>query len=352
MNDPVSKTIVSDPERFPLIRRMFELMLGGSCTAMQIARMARDEWGFRTPKKKRMGGKPLALCSVYRILANPFYAGVIRWGGATYAGNHEPVVTLDEFERVRQLMQLPDKPKPQRYAFAYTGLIHCGACGLAVTAEHKTKPSGRRYLYYHCSRGRPLERCREPSVEIHSLEQQIISFLRSLEIQPDIAKWIDEELCSNHITKRAFDEAQRASLTRALDNVAKELRELTGLRLRRLLTDEEFVRERERLQSEERGLKARTLDRDSRRDPIEPVRNVVALCKQAADWFERADTDTRRLILKTVSSNPALKGKRLSIQAAKPFIALPIPDNCRSLRRRRDSNSRCLATCHLSKVVE
>jgi hypothetical protein len=74
-----------------------------------------------------MGGKPLALATIYRIFANPFYAGIIRWDGGLYPGNHEPIITHDEFETVRRRVERPGTAKPQRHKFAYTGMIRCGA---------------------------------------------------------------------------------------------------------------------------------------------------------------------------------------------------------------------------------
>ena len=45
------------------------------------------------------------------------------------------MVTLDEFERVQELLGHPGCPRPKRHQFAYTGMIRCGECGLSVTAE-------------------------------------------------------------------------------------------------------------------------------------------------------------------------------------------------------------------------
>jgi site-specific DNA recombinase len=173
LNDAVTKTIVPDPVHFPLIRQMFDLMLTGSLSPKQIALIARDKWGFLTPKKKRIGGKPLAMSSIYKILSNPFYAGIIVWNGQSHPGRHEPIVSIDEFQRVRYLLDRHSHPRPQCYTFAFTGMIRCGGCGLGVTAEHKINRYGYRYLYYHCSRPRLGEKCTQPSVEVRSLEGQI-----------------------------------------------------------------------------------------------------------------------------------------------------------------------------------
>ena len=320
LNDPETKTIVKDPERFPLIRRMFEMMLTGTHTATQIARIARDEWGLRTPKRKRSGGRHLALCSIYRIFHNPFYAGTIRWSDGLHPGRHTPLVTKDEFNAVQRQLARTGKPRPQRYSFPYAGLIRCGACGLRVTAEHKRKPSGRNYIYYHCSRGRPLDRCQEPSVEARELDRQIIHFLTSLRIDPGIEAWIRKALEAEVVADVVTDDAKQASALRAIAETEKELRELTGLRLRGLLTDQEFIAERTRLQSEEMRLKEKHDPSTVDNNTFEPVLTAISFCNQAAEWFATAENDLKRQIVKTAFSNPTLKAKILSIDAAKPFL--------------------------------
>ena len=72
LNDKETKTIVIDPERFPLVRRLWEHMATGSYTPRRLWEMATKDWGLRTPKRKRIGGKPVSLSAVYRILSNPF----------------------------------------------------------------------------------------------------------------------------------------------------------------------------------------------------------------------------------------------------------------------------------------
>jgi len=73
-NDPLTRTIVKDTERFDLIRRMFDEALAGTPVS-SIRTMANEEWNFRTPMRKRVGGKPITLGWVYKVLRNPFYAG-------------------------------------------------------------------------------------------------------------------------------------------------------------------------------------------------------------------------------------------------------------------------------------
>jgi site-specific DNA recombinase len=321
-NDKETKTVVTDPVHLPLIRKMFEMMLTGAYTPKQIALVARDEWGFRTPKKKRIGGCPLAMSSVYKILNNPFYAGIILWNGESYPGKHEPIITLQEFERVRSLLATPGGPRPQRHSFAYTGMIRCGSCGLWVTAEHKLNRQGHRYLYYHCSKRRLGPRCSEPSIELRNLEMQIQGFLRSLTIGPALEKWIFEQIA---IHARQFEEgekAREASLMHARDDTEAQIKELTGMRVRGLLSDQEFVGERETLRREQFRLREKIAEIGRRENRFEPARELVSFSSRAADWFAHADDQSKRLILRTVGSNLSLRDRKLNIEAAKPFGSL------------------------------
>ena len=251
-------------------------------------------------------------------LTNPFYAGLILWGGQVYRGKHKPAVTECEFRAVQEALRKPRVVKRGTHQFAFTGLIRCGGCGLSVTAEHKVNRFGTRYVYYHCSRRKLGPRCREPSLEVTALEGEIVRFLDGLTIEPSIAEWLKGQLTHLDAERAAGEEARLASLTHALAAIDKESAELVGLRVRSLIDDETFVSEKGRLEAA--GQNAR-----------QPWRAVRRLNGSNPSWtsFRSAPTpysgshgsdEDKRLIFQTVGSNPALSAKKLSVEAAKPFL--------------------------------
>ena len=79
MNDKYAekgnKTIQKDPERFPLILKAWELMSTGIHSPVAILRKMNNEWGYRTIKHKRIGGKPMSRSMIYIVFTDPFYYG-------------------------------------------------------------------------------------------------------------------------------------------------------------------------------------------------------------------------------------------------------------------------------------
>jgi DNA invertase Pin-like site-specific DNA recombinase len=135
------KDLVKDPKRFSLIRRMWDLMLTGQYTAPQVLRTANNDWGFRTRLTRKLGDKPLAASAIYRLFADPFYYGWFEYpkgSGNWYTGSHDPMITEEEFNHVQVLLGRHGSPRPSRHLnFAFTGLIRCGECGAAITADEK-----------------------------------------------------------------------------------------------------------------------------------------------------------------------------------------------------------------------
>lgn len=320
-NDKETKTIVRDPLHFPLIRKIFELMLSGIYSPKEIALTARDEWGFRTPKKKRTGGNPLAMSTIYKILGNPFYAGLIPWSGETFQGKHEPLVTVTEFDKVQELLGRSGRPRPKRHSFAFTGMIRCGTCGLMVTAETKHK-SDKSYTYYHCSKRRLGPRCPEPYIRDSALEEQIVDFLSNeLNIPKSLHRIAVQEVERRRKLKGSED-SRITSLERSLEEVRSQQSELRGLRVRQLISDEEFVGDKGRLQREELKLTEELARAKSETTTFEPLDDITLFRNRAAEWFSKGDDVTRKMILETAGSNLWLTRQKLNIEARKPFVNL------------------------------
>jgi DNA invertase Pin-like site-specific DNA recombinase len=332
ITDPQTRTIIPDPERFGIVRRMWRMMLSGAYSVRDVLHAANVEWGLTTRKTKRLGGKPLSLGAIYALFCNPFYAGVIEWDGRALPGKHQPIVSLEEFDRVQRLLGRPGRARPSAREFAYTGMIRCGACGLAVTAEEKTNRFGSKYTYYHCTRRRGAFMCDQPYVNRDRLEEQLVAFLGSIAITERVRQWLLARFEKQALTETTDYDTRLASLSKSIEALDKELDTLTKLRLRDLVTDEEFAIQRRELDHRRLGLTQqheiakRTVFR------IEPCRILVSFCHRAVECFELGNLHVRRMILETIGSNPLLLNRILNVEAAFPFRRwtrpLQVPELC------------------------
>ena len=315
------KIIAADPERFPLMQKLWQLFLTGSYSVTQLLDIATDQMGLRTLRRKRRGGVPLAISSLYRILTNPFYAGHTVHQGQWYQGKHPAMVSMEEFERAQDLLGNGTRARPKGHSFAYTGLIRCGSCGCSITAEEHVNSYGSRYMYYRCTKRRRATHCAEQYLEERPMEQQIRSFLDSFYMSDDKLGEVLGLLEKERKNDEGGVQGAKEAISKAIEACGRNLDKLTKLCYRGLITEEEFVRQRDELNREGETLTSR-LDRLSDERWFELSRNLFLFSHRARFWLVHGDQSEKRLILSTVGSNLTLKDKLLSIDARKPFHIL------------------------------
>jgi DNA invertase Pin-like site-specific DNA recombinase len=319
--DPATKTIVKDPERFDRVRRMWELLLTRAVRPEEIHRIAKDDWGFRTRRFKRIGGGPLSRTSLYRIFESPFYMGLIRLrNGETYQGAHPPMVTREEFDATQELLGRPGRARPQRHSFPFAGILHCGRCGGMATAEAHVKPSGRRYVYYHCGRRKAGASCPYEAISSQDLESQVTSFLARLTIPPRALAWMQKTARRDLETDRERTEQAVAMARASLNELEGEANTLLSIRLRDLVDDATFLARKRQIEERRVLLQAKVQG---------PQRSVEELNKLAAATFDFAAKAAqvfvagtgvqKRMILEAVGSNYTLEAKKVALEFTKPF---------------------------------
>jgi DNA invertase Pin-like site-specific DNA recombinase len=355
-------TLVKDPERFPLIRRMWDLMLTGLYTPPRILEIANNEWGFRTRATRKMGGKPLCRSAIYQIFTKPFYFGRFEYprkSGRWYDGKHEPMITEAEYDRVQMFLGRKGNPRPKTiFDFAFTGLIRCGDCGSMVTAEQKhqlmcgscrfkfahrnrdacprcdtpidqmAKPLFLHYTYYHCTKSQN-RLCTEKSLRADALEEQIANYLARIQISARFKTWAfkylhelheKESACRNEVIQ-AQQRGYRECLQR-LDSLV-QLKTAPGNANGALISDEEYGRQRGALLQEKSKLEELLRDAGHRVEQwLRSSEEVFEFACTARTRFENGDAKTKKQILAAIGSNLSLKNKKLCIEARKPFFML------------------------------
>ncbi len=228
-------------------------------------------------------------------------------------------MTLAEFDHVQALLGRSNRPRPRERRFAYTGLIQCGECGFAVTAEEKTNRYGTRYIYYHCSRRRLDYRCRQPYVDLEDLEGQIREFLEEIVIPERFETCVVKRLKRDDESRAKAAEAHRVSLEQARQALGRKQANLTRLRIEELISTEEFLRERDEIDRERLKLSQGVAAAADGGNRFELSGSVISFAKSVLFCFDAGNLEERRLIAQTCGSNFSLRDGTLSIAVRKPF---------------------------------
>ena len=325
--DPGDRTIIKDPERFDLIRKMWDLMLTGNYSPPQILEIANEEWGYRAFQRRKMGGTKMARSTIYKIFISPFYYGKFEQKGRLFEGSHEAMITEDEFWRVQELLGRKGKRRPKTHQFAFTGMIRCGECGAMVTAEDKSKQlkngSIHYYTYYHCTKRKSDIKCHQPSVELALLEEKIDKLLATITIPQNFVDWAIKWLRNKHQDETSSRTQIYRNHQSNYNAIQKRIDSLLDMRIRGLISDEEYTGKKAELSEELSQAKEKLEDTEHRaKNWLEVAEEGFNFAHTAKDLFNGGNLEDKRVVLSTLGSNFVLMDKNLALEIKKPFLVI------------------------------
>ncbi len=329
------KILVEDPERFHLVRRMWDLMLTGNYTPLRIHKIATKEWGYRTVQRKRLGGSPMSRSAIYKILNNPFYYGYFEFpvgSGNWVKGKHKPMITEEEYQHVQVILGKRGKPAPKRHLFAFTGLMRCASCGSSITAEEKIKHQKNGnvhyYIYYHCTKKKNPD-CTEKSIEVKKLHSQIDSVLQGVTISEGFKTWAIKHLHEirqgEAITQQVAFQNKQRELEGATEQLASLLLKYTSSSNTngQLISDGEYQALKSTLLKRKQSLENDLQGQGKQLEQwIELTEKTFNFARYARLWFLNGDSDTRRAILGCLGSNLLLERGKLRIELRPAFQSI------------------------------
>ncbi|MFA5069744.1 MAG: recombinase family protein [Patescibacteria group bacterium] len=193
LNELRHHTIIKDPERWPIVKKLFEAYAAGNHTLESLKQLS-----LSLGLVSRRSGKPIVITILSDMLTNPFYYGVFEHSGEMHQGTHEPIITKRLFDAVQKIHNTKRKTRVRKelIPFAFRGVFTCGECGRMITAERKKKPSGLKYIYYRCTKKNVV--CSQKFLEERRLVSQINKTIASVALPEDwkdkMIKRVDEEI--------------------------------------------------------------------------------------------------------------------------------------------------------------
>ena len=306
-----------DPHSFPVMKKLWLTLLEKRCSIEELFAQA-QKVGLKRDKNFK-----ITRANFYRLFRNPFYCGELVWEGRRYPGKHTPMISRREFDLAQQIMDGRSVRKSQTHDFAFTGLMRCGECGAAITAEEKTKhqKNGKthHYAYYRCTR-RIKKDCSQPPVTLGELEGQITEALGKITIPPLFREWAIKQLKEEQEREVAGREEVTRAYRLGLDVCARKLDALLDMRLSDEIGVDEYAAKKDELLKEKRKYEELLSDTQERAETwLQRAEETFIFAETARERFQNGTLETKREILSCLGSNLILKDRRLGISVDKRF---------------------------------
>jgi site-specific DNA recombinase len=329
LNDRINKTVYPDPERFPLLRRAVDLFLTGEYSVQQILDIMTYQWGYRTLKRKHIGGGPLGRSSLYYIFRNVRYAGWVPDpydGDRLYPANFPPLMSQVEYDKIQLLLgRQGGKRFAARKQFVLRGFIRCGECGCMITAQSKERigPDGkpRIYTYYHCTKKRPCSQRGYKREE--ELFRECVEELNQWELIPELYDWSMDVL--NEMARSEIPERKSVEITqqKAINEVQAQYDTLLDMSTRRLIDEEVFVAKSAQLKDQIKEL--RTAHANAAQETVDwydYMTHLISTFMNVNVKFAQGDIAAKKEILLAIGQNPVLQDGKLTITPNEWLIPL------------------------------
>ena len=184
------RTVVTDPERAPYVKWLFECYATGEWTTSTL----RDELERRNVTSLTRPSKnsaPLATSHIATILKNRYYLGLVSFEGIEYPGKHEQLISEQLFERVQDVRRArhQSREKPRVRTHYLKGTIYCGQCGEPLSLEMVRNRTGKYYTYFYCL-GRQKQRngCELRALPVDLVEQLVEDHWANVTLSEDTCR--------------------------------------------------------------------------------------------------------------------------------------------------------------------
>ena len=344
--------IFIDQERFDVVKQLFQLMITGHYTVPKLFEISNEKLKLTMPATKARPQRKLHLSQLYKILTNPFYYGWYEWpkdSGSWIKGNHKSMITEAEYDHIQTLLGGKAKPRPKTRRFAFTGIMRCGFCGAAITAEEKFKKSksGKmlHYVYYHCTKKINPD-CFEKSIEVNDFYRQVDAILEKITTPEKFKDWAIRFLHEIHKEESKTGELILENKQKAIQFITQQLDSLLIKYAspenmdNQLISAQDYQTLKSRLMKEKDALENQLDKETNKNDWLELSKRSFNFTCYARIWFAKGDMEAKRSVFACLGSNHILELQKVALTLRKEYqiISNRLPMAKQELKRLESLN--------------
>ncbi len=240
-----------------------------------------------------------------------------------HEGKHTPIVSKELFDRVQKVLAMRSRAqKPTKQPQVLCGLLKCGICGCSITGEVQTKKSGRRYVYYHCTKKRGM--CAGEYIREDALASQLTELLARFTMPEawaaELLRMAAEDETKAHETAASAVRTLRSSIEKMENKLAR----LTDLFIEQDIDRPVYHEKKAALMSEKRSAQEQVLRLEGDAASwIEPLRKWVAEASMLDEIRKNGDLPSKKSSLQKIfGSNLTLSSREARGLPQNPWFSL------------------------------
>lgn len=315
-----------DPERAPVIKRMFELYATGDWSLSDIARFANEQGFVTVPMRRRRTteemldeeyeqeeipkvSRPVTENHISRILTNPFYTGKIINSSGRYipSASHEALVSDTLFEQVQAILKRKQTSihYVEKLDQPLRGIIRCAHCSRVYTPYIK---KGIQYYNSRC-----LKDCPNTlrNVNFTFIAEKIEGLLSGLYFTDEELEQIDVQVGTDVALLEEKRSRERDQIERKKRKIHEDLSYLRSNKLTLLktgvYTPEGLIEEENSLGNELSDLQNREQISDiAMHETMKDVHTLSELLKNVVPLYQFAKPREKERIVRMIFSELSL----------------------------------------------
>lgn len=299
-------------ENSHLVKKMFEKYSLGKTSFKELAAYAK-EIGLKSNR-----GNEVKVSQLQRMIANPFYYGVMLHRGEYRPHCYEKLISKELWDRCQRIRTRGNKTE-FKYAskdYLFRGMIRCANTGKICSTD--TKKGYINYIICYDENGK------RKYVREEVVLEQVENIFKAIQIPEDIINKIAKDLKKQKENEMTIREQSLTQLNKDLETAKKRLDTLLKFYLDGKIDEETYIEKSAQLKIEKDELQESIKSCNKADDSFnDMVVKLLRATRNIGDVFCRSSNFAlKRQLLKIVIRTLELNGENLGFELASPFDSM------------------------------
>ncbi len=326
------KTIIIDPERGPIIKKLFEEYSTGLFSMDELVKKSK-QWGL----KNRKSGNPMTKSQFASVLQNPFYYGVMFYNKTFFPHIYEKLISKELFDKCTEIRtgKFKRTSKHTKEPYIFRGLVRCKYCGCLLSPYTKKG----KYVYLRHTELKNCEHCTNVSEQI--ILNEVHKSLLSISFDDDLKASLATRLKKQYEITHGRTSYQLEKSKNELSDVEQKQKKLLDLLIAETISADIYRNKNAEYEMQKIDLQNKIQSLQAPDTSVErAIDKVLNFSQNSYEIFKSSQIEEKRRILNIVFANFFMEGKNPVISMRKNFNLLSNLGGCQDWCRKVDSNHR------------